>query len=416
MTSQKKPQNHFTSLRIIGKKAQNMIERAKQTSDKERKKSSSSKLPKKETLEEVLAHISVLSIVKGTFAILFIIIGAYALYQTRDKVILLLFAVFLAVVIDPGVQTLEKWGVPRGVGVIIQYLAFLFLFFFLVLSLIPIIANQLREIAVLLSVKVDTFLANPQIDLPLLSNQLNEQLTAISQTTLQNLEIDKFTDALEQLSSQLSGAASQSILYAANLAGSVLKFFVSLVIVMVLAFFIQLEKEKIINWAIGFFPDKYKMYLDNKSEAIHTKIGQWARGQMMLSLSIFSLTLIALIILDIDYALTLAVLAGFCELIPAVGPFFAAIPAVLIAATKGGMLWMLIIAAMYYVIQWCENNLLVPLIMKRAVGLSPIAILFAMLIGISFPDIIHPILGVMLAIPVTTIITIFLEDWRKHGK
>jgi predicted PurR-regulated permease PerM len=77
---------------------------------------------------------------------------------------------------------------------------------------------------------------------------------------------------------------------------------------------------------------------------------------------------------------------------------------------------MLIIAAMYYVIQWCENNLLVPLIMKRAVGLSPIAILFAMLIGISFPDIIHPILGVMLAIPVTTIITIFLEDWRKHGK
>ena len=62
--------------------------------------------------------------------------------------------------------------------------------------------------------------------------------------------------------------------------------------------------------------------------------------------------------------------------------------------------------------EWGENNFLVPLIMKRAVGLSPIAIIFAMLVGISFPDIIHPILGILLAIPTTTIIAVFLEDAR----
>ena len=54
--------------------------------------------------------------------------------------------------------------------------------------------------------------------------------------------------------------------------------------------------------------------------------------------------------------------------------------------------------------------------MKRAVGLSPISILFAMLVGISFPDTIHPILGVMLAVPATTIIAIFLEDWRENRR
>ena len=78
----------------------------------------------------------------------------------------------------------------------------------------------------------------------------------------------------------------------------------------------------------------------------------------------------------------------------------------------GGFLWALVLAGVYYVIQWCENNLLVPLVMKRAVGLSPIAILFAMMVGISFPETIHPLIGVMLAIPATTIISIFLEDWQ----
>jgi predicted PurR-regulated permease PerM len=200
--------------------------------------------------------------------------------------------------------------------------------------------------------------------------------------------------------------------FAAQLAGSVAHFFVSFVVVLVLAFFMQIEKEKNILWVRSFLSSKYRAYADSKSEAIHSKIGQWARGQLLLMLSIATLTFLALIILRMPYALTLAVLAGFCELIPVVGPLFAAIPAVLIAMTQNGFMWALVIAGVYYVIQWCENNLLVPLIMKRAVGLSPIAILFAMMVGISFPNTIHPILGVILAIPTTTILTLFLEDWR----
>ena len=174
----------------------------------------------------------------------------------------------------------------------------------------------------------------------------------------------------------------------------------------------QLEKEKLIRWFLSFFPHRYRLYATGKSEAVHRKIAQWARGQLVLCFSIFLLTLTALLILRMPYALTLAVLAGFCEFIPAVGPFIAAIPAVLIGLTQGGFIWGLILVGIYYVIQWCENNLLVPLIMRRAVGLSPVAILFAMMVGISFPDTIHPVLGIMLAIPTTTIISIFLEDWR----
>jgi predicted PurR-regulated permease PerM len=114
----------------------------------------------------------------------------------------------------------------------------------------------------------------------------------------------------------------------------------------------------------------------------------------------------------LEYALTLALLAGFTEFIPVAGPIIAAVPAVLIAVTQQGWWWGVILALVYYAIQWCENNLLVPLIMKRAVGLSPIAILFAMMVAISFPDTLNPILGIILAVPITTIIAIFLEDLK----
>ncbi|MBI2117413.1 AI-2E family transporter, partial [Candidatus Peregrinibacteria bacterium] len=209
----------------------------------------------------------------------------------------------------------------------------------------------------------------------------------------------------------LSITAQGSVIFATRIAGSVVNFFVRMIVVLVLAFFIQSEKESIRLWFRGFFPPHYRAYIDGKIEAIHGKIGQWARGQLLLGLSIGLLTFLALEILGMPYALTLAVLAGFTEFIPYVGPFIAAIPAVLIALTQEGLLWAVILMGVYYVIQWCENNLLVPLIMKRAVGLSPIAIIASMLIGVSFPDFLHPILGLLLAIPATTIVTLFLEDW-----
>ncbi|MDA1209189.1 MAG: AI-2E family transporter [bacterium] len=411
MSAKKKKSSSFTSLRIIGKKAQQILQSAR-VPNQDNRKSSKTTLPKGTEHEEFIMHLSVKSVVKAAFGILAIFIGTWMIAQLSDKIIILCLAMFVAAITDPGVQYLERLGVPRPLGVLIQYFVALFLLLFLVISLVPIIAQQLQEIALLISIKVDTFLANPRIDLPLLSNSTNQELTGFVQSTLSDLSIDKFTDALQQLGQNLSRAAQQSVRWAAQLAGSVVNFVVTMIVVLVLAFFMQLEKERIFKWFMGFFPQRYRMYARAKTEAIHSKIGMWARGQLLLCLSIFSLTLIALSILDMDYALTLAVLAGFCEFIPAVGPLIAAIPAVLIATTKGGFIWFLIVAGIYYLIQWCENNLLVPLIMRRAVGLSPIAILFAMMVGISFPTIIHPVLGIMLAIPTTTIIALFLEDWR----
>ncbi len=403
----------FTSFRVIGERAQKLLERARKIRTAEGEARTGSPLPPASDVPEVRVELQIGSVVKAALAVSLVALGLVLLWLLLDKLILLALAVFLATIIDPGVEALRRMGVPRGLGVILHYFVAIFLVLFLLLSLIPIIAQQIQQIAVVLSTQANAFISNPQLNLPLVGPEVNLRLTALVQSTLQELSITKFTDALATFGQNLNTAAQGSFRLAAQVAGGVLSFFGKAVVVFVLAFFMQVEKVKLLNWLRGFVGTQYRGYVEDKGELIHYKLGQWARGQLILCAAIGTLVFIALTILGMPYALTLAILAGFTEFIPVVGPFIAAVPSVLIGVTQNGILWGLVIALVYYVIQWCENNLLVPLIMKRAVGLSPIAILFAMLVAISFPTVIHPILGVILSIPTTTIIALFLEDLRE---
>lgn len=403
----------FTSLRIIGEKAQKLFAKAREIQQRRFNDKEPPPAVREERLPEIVMHLSIGSIVRSTFAVLAIAVGATLVWLLQDKIVLLLLSIFIAMIIDPGVKFLRRLGVPRGLGILLQYFVALFLLVFLLVSLVPLIASQLVDLASLLQSEVNLFLRDPQISMPFLTEAANKNLTALVESTLSNLSINQFADAMQQFGS-LASTAQNSLVLAAHLAGSVVNFFANLIVILVMAFFIQIEKEKIVAWAKGFLPFDMRPYLEDKSEAIQTKMAQWARGQLVLCLSIGFMVFLALTILRMPYALTLGILAGFTEFIPVIGPLLAAIPAILIAGTQQGFFQALIVAAIYYAIQWCENNLLVPLIMKRAVGLSPLAIMFAMLVGISFPSIIHPVLGVILSIPTTTILALFLEDWRRH--
>ena len=413
--NQKRPEKAFTSFRLIGKRAQDLLTRARDEIRRaQRVEEKEVEIERDEECECLTVKLHAGSVVRATFAVLGVLVGTWFMVQISDVLLLFLLSAFVAVIIDPGVQGMERWGIPRGLGVLVHYVIVAVCLVFLLLSLIPIIADQIRQIWILISERVDMFLAHPQIAIPLFSAPLNDRLTLLMQSMLQDLSIHQFADALQNFALNLSTAAQGSIVFATRIAGGVVEFIVRMIVIMVLAFFIQMEKERIRVWFRSFFPKRLRFYMDHKADAIHHKIGQWARGQVILGLVIGILVFLALTVLGMHrYALTLAVLAGFTEFIPYVGPFIAAVPAILIAMTEGGFLWALIVTGVYYVVQWCENNLLVPLIMRRAVGLSPIAIILAMLVSVSFPDVIHPVLGILLAVPATTIVTLFLEDWRR---
>ena len=128
----------------------------------------------------------------------------------------------------------------------------------------------------------------------------------------------------------------------------------------------------------------------------------WLRGQLILVLIIGALSFIGLTILQVKYALVLAMIAGISELIPYVGPIIGAIPAVFLASSQSLFKAGLVII-LYVVIQQLENQIIVPKVMQRSVGLSPLVIIIVMLIGARLAGVV----GLLLAVPTATIATIF---------
>jgi predicted PurR-regulated permease PerM len=415
----------FGSIRVLGKKAQELLARTREELQQRRDAATKPSELVADTPgadqpqlfeQRVTIEISTWSVVRTALTILAVVTGTWLVVQLQEPIMLMVLALFVSAIIDPTVRVLEAWRIPRALAVLLHYALAIVVIVSIIISLVPLIGSQLTEMASIVTTQVKTFLDDPQISLPFLSDATNIQLRALLLATFSDLSIDQLAFALQQVGQNLTSAAQGSVVFAATLAGSVVSFVVKTSIVLGLACFIQLERERIRSWVRGFLPMRLRGYLDDKSSAIHLKIGQWARGQIILALCIGFLVFLMLSILGIRYALTLAVLAACTEFIPYVGPLLAAAPAVLVALTEHGPGWALLVAALYYGIQWLENNLLVPTIMKRAVGLSPIAVIFAMLVGVSLPSLFHPLLGILLAVPAATIITLFLEDWREQQR
>ena len=242
----------FTSMRVLGKKAQQILGRK----ISEKVEPMKAIAPKRKEPQQMIMHLSLQSVVQVALTILAIVVGAWLIFHLRQKIFLMLLAAFVATVIDPGVTRMERWGLPRAIGILIHYLIAIVLLLFLVLSLIPIIAVQLQDIAVAISNDLGPFLADLNVQLPFIpaDSPINAEFSRLMATTLQNISLDQFTTELQQTGQNLSNVATESVRFAAGIAGSVLNFLISFIIVLVLAFFMQMEKERIIRWFRSFLP------------------------------------------------------------------------------------------------------------------------------------------------------------------
>lgn len=419
MAKKNAPVDSFTSMRILSAKAQSLWAKAR---ERMHQNSSNSNAPLQDVSDprpkQGLMHVDVSfgTVVKVTVSTILVVLLAYTLFSIRDKLFIIVLSAFIALVMDRHVRRLEAFRIPRGLAVISLYALFLSIAVFLLASLIPIVATQIQDLARFMNQQLNAFLSDPQLHFTFLSETMNASLSTSLQQGLESIGIRDRASALFQFGQNLATITPSFLAFAAQVAGSVFNFVVNASLILFLAFFIQLEREKIGEFLRIIIPRNYRNYYDAKAVAIHEKVSQWFHGQLILCVVIGSLVFIALTILKMPYALTLALLAGFTEFIPYAGPIIGALPAVFIAVTQSGPEWGLVVAMVYYAVQFCENNLLVPLIMKHAVGLSPIATMIGMLVGVSFPSTVHPVIGIILAVPVTAIITIFVQDFYMMQK
>ncbi len=145
---------------------------------------------------------------------------------------------------------------------------------------------------------------------------------------------------------------------------------------------------------------------------VESKLGSWLSGQLTLSFIIGFLSWALLSVLNVPFALPLAVMAGILESIPSLGPTIALVPTVIIALLMTNPITALLVLAGYIVIQQLENTFIVPKVMSNAVGIKPIVVIIAVTIGFALAG---PI-GALLSVPIAVLIDIgitFYKDLQK---
>ena len=308
------------------------------------------------------------------------------LYIIRDILLMLVVSMVLASAMDPLVDWLfRKAKFPRGLSVILVYVVFLGLLGLVIYFLIPPMVDEFKQLA-------------GQVDV------LREQIS--SRAGSFTLALDQFglLRGLSSLGESISGFTAS--VFQKSL--GVVSGLAQTIGVLVFTFYLISSEHGMKNFVRSFVPFKHQAYAVALTDKIQKRIGYWLLGQILLSAIIFTLTFLGLTFLGVKYALALALLAGFLEVIPYIGPILSAIPAVLVAFAVSPTLAMFVII-MYVVIQQLENYIIVPKIMGRTVGANPLVILLAILIGFQIAGLV----GMLMAVPLVAALTAFVNDFRE---
>ena len=181
--------------------------------------------------------------------------------------------------------------------------------------------------------------------------------------------------------------------------------FVSFLFVFVLAFYLVLERDALKKFARVVTPSAHVSYVEQVIGRAQRRVGRWLLGQLALGIIVGSIVGVGLWAFGVPYALLLGILAGLMEFIPVLGPIIAAIPAVLVALTQSLTIGVAVLV-FYVIVGQIESHVLIPNIMKRAVGLRPLVTIIAVLIGARTLGVI----GILLAVPTAAVISIFISD------
>jgi predicted PurR-regulated permease PerM len=311
-------------------------------------------------------------------------IGVYILWRIQEVIFLLFVAILVATAIEPIVNRLRRGPFTRGSGVLVVYTGIMLVIGTAAYFVIPNVLNQAGSFTQtlperLIAMRVDV----AQLSQPALRGVLLQLLDQLN-TAVHIPATPKQEDLVA-----VGAAAAQTI--------------ISFLSIFVLAFYWLVERASIKrvllrSVSVARAKDVNTVWLE-----VEEKLGGWVRGQLVLMLAIGVMAGLGYTILGLPNAALLAVAAGLFEIVPMIGPFLAFAPAVVVALTVSpGTAVLVIVYAL--VIQQIESNVLVPRVMREAVGVSPLTVLLGILIGSAL----YGVPGAFLAVPLAGAIQVVL--------
>jgi predicted PurR-regulated permease PerM len=333
---------------------------------------------------EVVNHLPPGEVARAALVLLSLLVGAYLLWRVQEVLFLLALAILLATAIEPLVNLLRRGPFTRGTGVLVVYTV------------------------IMLAIAVSAYIVVPSVlaqgasfteSIPERVQQLRPQVA-----TLQPRFVGQAAnDALDSLQRALQAPPAPAQEQLVEVGATFLHTIVSFLTVFVLAFYWLVERASIKRVLLRTVPVHRARDVNTVWMEVEEKLGGWVRGQLLLMLAIGLAATIGYTVLGLPNAVLLGVLAGLFEVVPMIGPFLAFAPAVLVALAVDPPR-ALVVVVYAFVIQQIESNVLVPRVMGRTVGVSPLTVLLGILVGSTIAG----LPGAFLAVPIAGAIQVIL--------
>ncbi|MGI5841329.1 MAG: AI-2E family transporter [Patescibacteria group bacterium] len=294
------------------------------------------------------------------FFVLFIL-SLVLLWQIRSLLALLFMCFLFMEILNPLVQKFENHKIPRPLAIILIYILILLISSFAVASIAPVFIEQTSA----------------------LINSLPRFLNDFELFGLNAVDISSQFRIIENLPSSIAKAII-----------SIFNNLLSIFVVSVITFYLLIERTRLDKHSYVLLGEKGKDIILEVIEKTEVRLGHWFNAQIFLMFIIGLMSYLGFLLLGLPYAVPLAILAGFLELIPNIGPTVSTIAASAIGLTVSPLTALLAVV-WGIIVQQSENNIIVPRIMKSSVGLNPLVTIIVLATGAKLAG----VLGAVIAIP-----------------
>jgi predicted PurR-regulated permease PerM len=315
----------------------------------------------------------------------------WLLYLIRDIVLIVLTAVVIASAIEPAVVQLSRRKIPRILAVLVIY-AFLFLLLILLFFFfLPFVVN----------------------DFSLFISSLPQYTEALNHSSLLNQygNIIGIGGSGGELVSGTLSVLNVSNYFNDPIAAIVAVFggLFSFMLIVVFSFYFAVVDTGVDDFLRIITPKKHQAYMIGLWRRSQHKIGLWMQGQLLLGLIMGVIIFLGLMIFNVPHAPVLAVMTGIAEIIPVFGIIFAGAITSTIAFATGGLSLGLVVVALYVIASQFESNLIYPLVVTRVVGIPPLLVILALIIGGQLAG----FLGIILAVPLAATLRELARDYES---
>lgn len=307
----------------------------------------------------------------------------YILFLARDVLVWFFFALMISLLLDPAINFLRWWRIPKILSVILVYLSIFGLLGLMIYLTAPIFIFELTQ-----------FSSN----LPVYFEKINPLLNEVGIEVSQN-----FDDVTSMLTSGLKESSGSIVRAITTFFGGIS----SAVLIFALAFFISLEDKGTERLVAFLAPRKYQENIMQLFHRAQYKVSMWFGARVLACLFVGLASLITFYLLGIPYAFILALLSGVLNFIPYIGPAATMLIAILFVGAADSWLTAGYVAIILIVIQEIENKVLTPILMKKFLDLPPVLVLLSILVG----GVMFGFLGTLFAVPVFGIIYEFTKEF-----